>query len=199
MSLATGALGLGPKQAFEVARNRAIGTSPLLPALERYTGVLYDGLDVASLTHEQRAFAHEHVAIHSALFGLLAADDAIPAYRLSHDSRLPELSLRTLWRPAISSVLSAHAGLVLDLRSEAYATLGPAPAGSWYLRVVTENAAGRRVALSHFNKKAKGEFTRAVIAAGIDHPDVASLLEWAEGSGIRIEPGAPGEIDLVVG
>ncbi|NYF10354.1 hypothetical protein HDC94_001510 [Leifsonia sp. AK011] len=198
-SLATRALGLGPTQSFEVARNRAIGTSPLLPALERYTGVLYDGLDVTSLTPEQRAFAHEHVAIHSALFGMLAADDAIPAYRLSHDSRLPELSLRTLWRPAISSVLGSHDGLILDLRSEAYATLGPAPAGSWYLRVVTQNSAGRRVALSHFNKKAKGEFTRAVIVAGIDHPDVASLFAWAESSGLRLEQGAPGEIDLVVG
>ena len=199
MSLATGALGLGPKQTFEIARNRAIGTSPLLPALERYTGVLYDGLDVASLTEEQRAFAHEHIAIHSALFGLLAADDAIPAYRLSHDSRLPELSLRTLWRPAISSVLESRGGLILDLRSEAYAALGPAPEGSWYLRVVSESSAGRRVALSHFNKKAKGEFTRAVIVAGIDHPDAASLLAWAESAGYRLEPGAPGEINLVVG
>ena len=198
-SLATGALGLGPKQAFEIARNRSIGSSPLLPAIERYTGVLYDGLDASGLTPEQRAFAQDHIAIHSALFGLLAADDPIPAYRLSHDSRLPELSLRTLWRPAISSLLESRGGLILDLRSEAYAALGPAPSGARYLRVVTENATGRRVALSHFNKKAKGEFTRAVIEAGIVHPDEASLFAWAERSGQRLEPGAPGEIDLVVG
>ena len=197
-SIATGALGLGPKQAFEVGRNRAISTSPLLPAIERYTGVLYDGLDAATLTPGQRAFSHQHLAIHSALFGLLAADDPIPAYRLSHNSRLPGVSLRTLWRPAISAELEAHEGFILDLRSEAYATLGPAPTGARYLRVVTENAADRRVALSHFNKKAKGEFTRAIIEAGLVHPDEGSLLAWANEAGHRLEPGAPGELDLVV-
>ena len=197
-SIATGALGLGPKQAFEVGRNRAISTSALLPAIERYTGVLYDGLDAATLTSDQRAFAHDHLAIHSALFGLLAPDDAIPAYRLSHNSRLPGLSLRTLWRPAISVALDAHEGFILDLRSEAYATLGPAPARSRYLRVVTEDASGRRVALSHFNKKAKGEFTRAIIDAGVVHPDENSLLRWAESAGHSLQPGAPGELDLVV-
>ena len=39
------ALKLGPKQAAEVDRNRAIRRSPTMPALERYTGVLYDALD----------------------------------------------------------------------------------------------------------------------------------------------------------
>jgi len=63
---------------------------------------------------------------------------------------------------------------------------------------VAEGANGRRAALSHFNKKAKGEFTRAVIRAGIDHPDLASLFDWAKKSGILLENGAPGEIDLVV-
>ena len=195
---ASAALKLGPQQAFEIDRNRSLGTSPLLAAIERYTGVLYDGLDTPTLTAGQRTFAGKHVAIHSALFGLLSADDLIPAYRLSHDSRLPELSLRTLWRPAITGVLESRGGVILDLRSEAYASLGPAPTGSSYLRVVSEGSGGRRVALSHFNKKAKGEFTRAVIEAGIEHPDAASLLAWAKTAGIRLEQGAPGEIDLVV-
>jgi cytoplasmic iron level regulating protein YaaA (DUF328/UPF0246 family) len=88
--------------------------------------------------------------------------------------------------------------LVLDLRSEAYVTLAPAPRRSWYLRVLSDDPTGRRVALSHFNKKSKGEFTRAIIAAGVDHPTVDSLLEWAAGSGWQLEPGAPGELDLVV-
>ena len=63
----------------------------------------------------------------------------------------------------MTGVLEAHPGLVLDLRSESYVALGPAAAAS-YLRVVSEGATGRRVALSHFNKHAKGMFTRAVIA-----------------------------------
>ena len=54
------------------------------------------------------------------------------------------------------------------------------------------------MALSHFNKKGKGEFTRAVIAAGIEHATLESLVAWAATAGIRLEAGAPGELDLVV-
>ena len=192
------ALALGPALRSEVDRNRAIRTSPTMPAIERFTGVLYDGLDAETLSVAERGFAAEHVLIHSALFGLLRAGDAIPAYRLSHDSRLPGLSLRKHWREAVSATLAAQPGLVVDLRSESYANLGPAPASATYLRVVSEGANGRRVALNHFNKKGKGEFARAVIAAGIDHGTVDELVAWAASAGIRLEAGAPGELELVV-
>jgi cytoplasmic iron level regulating protein YaaA (DUF328/UPF0246 family) len=192
------ALSLGPTQRFEVDRNRALGSSPVMPALERYTGVLYDALGAETLSAAEREFADQHLVIGSALFGLLRAGDPIPAYRLSHDSKLPDLSLRRHWKQGVTAALGQHDGLVLDLRSESYASLGPAPASALYLRVVSEDARGRRVALSHFNKHGKGEFTRAVITSGVNHEGVESLLEWAASSGIRLEPGAPGELDLVL-
>ena len=43
------ALGLSPNQDAEIARNAALWTAPTMPALHRYTGVLYDALDVRSL------------------------------------------------------------------------------------------------------------------------------------------------------
>ena len=196
----TEALGLGKTQRFEVDRNRALMSSPLLPAIDRYTGVVYDALAPESLDSAAREFAYEHLVIGSALFGLLRASDGIPAYRLSHDSRLPGLSLRRLWGEAVSAELEQRRGLVLDLRSEAYSALGPASRreGSYYLRVLAEGANGRRAALSHFNKKAKGEFTRAIVDAAIDHDSVESLLEWATRCGIQLEQGIEGELDLVV-
>jgi hypothetical protein len=57
---------------------------------------------------------------------------------------------------------------------------------------------GRRRALNHFNKKGKGEFVRLVLEAGIVHADVTSLLSWAVDAGVRLERGAPGELDLIV-
>jgi cytoplasmic iron level regulating protein YaaA (DUF328/UPF0246 family) len=203
LGAAATALRVGSTLGAAVARNRVILTSPVLPAIDRYEGVLYEGLDAATLTQEQRAFAGRHVAIASAAFGLTAALDPIPAYRLSHDSRLPGLSLGRLWRAPISAVLAATEGLLVDLRSEAYAGLGPLPQrpDAVFVRVVSEDGTGRRRALNHFNKMGKGEFVRRVIEAGIDHADVRSLLSWAAASGIRLEPGAPGataELDLVV-
>lgn len=176
------ALKLGPSQRFEVERNRAVRTSPVLPAIERYTGVLYDALDAPGMAPAARTFANEHIVIHSALFGLVRAGDRIPAYRLSYDSRLPDRPLRRLWASAVSAVLAEQSGLVLDLRSESYVQLGPAPE-AWYVRVV---APGGR-ALNHFNKHGKGAFVRAIADAGIDHPDAESLIAWARASGLALQ------------
>lgn len=194
------ALKLGASQHQELLRNRALGAAPTLPAMDRYTGVLYDGLAAATLPGEARAFAAEHLVIHSALFGLLGAADLIPSYRLSHDSRLPVKPLKLHWREPIARVLDGYDGLILDLRSEAYAALGPAPirAGSWFLRVVAEGSDGKKRALNHFNKKGKGEFARAIVLAGIDHPDADSLLSWASAAGFSLSYGAAGELELVV-
>lgn len=197
---AAAALKLGPTQARELERNAQLDIGPTMPALDRFDGVLYEGLDAPTLPMAARSFASSHLAVSSALFGLVGADDPIPAYRLSPDSRLPRTPLKPLWAAPVSGVLSAHPGLILDLRSEAYAALGPAPRReeSWYLRVVSEGEDGRRRALNHFNKKGKGELTRALLLAGIEHPDAASLLDWAATAGIRLEPGSPGELTLVV-
>ena len=194
------ALKLGASQQFEVTRNRQLRSSPTVPALERYTGVMYDALDAGTLSPAARAFAGGHVLIHSALFGLIGADDPIPAYRLSYDSKLPTLPLRKLWRESISAVLAASDCLILDLRSSGYVELGPAPTGprSVLLRVVSDSASGHRTALNHFNKKGKGEFVRALCEAALDHQSIESVLRWAQGDGIRLEHGAAGELDLVV-
>lgn len=200
LSTAAAMLRLGPASAAEAARNRVLATSPTMAAIDRYDGVLFDELDAPSLPPSARAFAAEHLAIASALFGLSGALDPIPAYRLSHDSRLPGATLKRIWREPLSGLLGARSGLVLDLRSEGYAALGPIPArdDAVFVRVRGEDASGRVRALNHFNKKGKGAFARRVLLAGIAHPDVSSLLDWAAAEGIRLERGAPGELDLVV-
>jgi cytoplasmic iron level regulating protein YaaA (DUF328/UPF0246 family) len=192
------ALHLGPTQRFEVDRNRSVSSSPTLPAIERYTGVLYDAIDVHTLDSAARRFLGEHLAIHSALFGMIGANDPIPAYRFSHDSRIPGSSLVKIWRADNAAVLARQQGLVLDLRSESYVHLGPAGDGSYFLRVVTEDGAGTKRALNHFNKHGKGELVRLLAAAGHDFAAVDELLGWARAAGVRLERGAPGELDLVV-
>ncbi|MET0726320.1 MAG: peroxide stress protein YaaA [Leifsonia sp.] len=196
------ALKLGPTQRAEVERNRLLTRSATMPVIDRYTGVVYDAIDAPSLTEQERAFAHRHVVVHSALLGPVAALDDVPAYRLSHDSRLPELSLKKHWGDAIGRQLARVDGLILDLRSEGYAALGPAPRrdGSVYLRVLTEGSDGRRRALNHFNKKAKGEFTRSLVRAGEIFPSVDALLDWAPEAGWRLAriDDRPGELALIV-
>jgi uncharacterized protein len=198
------ALKLGPRQAGEVDRNRKLAVAATMPALDRYTGVLYDALDAPSLDPAARAYAAEHVAVHSALFGLVGAADPIPAYRLSHDSRLPGLRLKAHWREPIRSALTARSGLVVDLRSEGYVESGPAPsrADSVFLRVVALDEGGRRRALNHFNKRAKGLFTRALLRTRPELETREDLMAWAAAEGFRLElgasrPASPVELELV--
>lgn len=196
----TVALKLGKTQRFEVERNRALMSSPVMPAIERYTGVIYDALDAGTLSSEAREFAAHRLVIGSALFGLLRANDAIPAYRLSHSSRLPGISLGAHWRDGVSTELAQRPGLILDLRSEAYADLGRAPQrrDSLYLRVLSQGSDGRRTALSHFNKHAKGEFARKVLESATVHENADSLIRWAAANNTTLEHGAEGELNLVV-
>ena len=198
VAASTSALGLGPTQRFEIDRNRAVSVSPTMPAIERYTGVLYDAIDVGSLGVEERAYLRDHVVIHSALFGLMRADDPVPAYRFSHDTRLSGASLLKLWRDANSGVLAEERGLVLDLRSESYVHLGPGPEGSHFVRVVTDDGGGTKRALNHFNKHGKGELVRALVQSGADFSDPGQLVVWGAERNIRLEFSSNGEILLVV-
>lgn len=191
------ALKLGPKQAAEVDRNRELTSSPTMPALLRYTGVLYDALDAESLSDTEWAFAGSHVAVQSALFGPVRATDLIPAYRLSFDSRLSP-TLKKRWSALGAVALAAHPGLLLDLRSEGYAALAPLPdrEGAHYVRVLARDEGGHVRALNHFNKQAKGLLTRAILAAGVAFETMEELLDWAAGEGYELVCASDGSRDL---
>jgi len=185
------ALKLGVKQHHEVAKNRVLESSELLPAVDRYTGVLYDALDAESLSAAARERLGRSVVIHSAVLGPVGALDAIPDYRLSHDSRLPGVRLKALWADAAAAALAQEGGLVLDARSQGYAALGPAPHGV-FLEVVAEGPDGRRRALNHFNKHAKGELARAYALSGETPQNLTELIEWGAAHGFRFESDATG-------
>ena len=186
------ALDLGPGQRHEVARNAELLSSPTLPALRRYTGVLFDALDVRTLTPRARG----RLAVGSALFGLLRSQDPVPAYRLSAGSTLPGLGgLRTLWRPVLTPALAAVDELVVDLRSGAYSALGPAP-GAVTATVLTEQPDGSRTVVSHFNKAHKGLLARALASSRAEPHDAAGVARVAARAGLRVE--LVGDREIVV-
>ena len=192
------ALGLSPKQDDEIARNAVLWTSPTLPALQRYTGVLYDALDVRGMTTAQRARAAARLWVGSALFGVVRGDDPIPAYRLSAGSALPGLpTLRSFWKPALSPVLAGVDDLVVDLRSESYAALAPVP-GAVTVEVLSERPDGRRSVVSHFNKAHKGRVAR-LLATTTGEPDTPVRLRGLlRRAGLHVEHDGGTALTLVV-
>ncbi|GAA1842509.1 YaaA family protein [Microbacterium koreense] len=190
-------LKLSERQRGEVEVNAALRSTPTMPAIDRYTGVLFDAMDAASLDTRARQWLGRSVLIHSAPFGPVGALDRIPAYRLGASASLPGLpSLRALWADAVTAAFAqTRWTFTLDLRSEAYVALGPLPAemSSAYVRVVADGPDGPR-ALNHFNKHAKGVLVRRLAE---DRPRIGSLeafIRWAESRGIAARPGAAGEV-----
>ncbi len=193
------ALGLSPSQDAEIERNAALRRAPTLPALHRYTGVLFDALDADSLRGAEASRARARLAIGSALFGLLRADDPVPAYRLSATSKLPgKPTLASRWRPLLEPVLAELAAgeLVVDLRSGSYAALGRVP-GAIDVDVIAERSDGRRSVITHFNKAHKGRLARALAATRSEPDDAASVAAVARRAGMRVER-AGDELTVVV-
>lgn len=190
------ALGLGKGADAEIARNATLRTSPTRPALDRYTGVLYDALDARSFTKVQRTKANARLAIGSALFGAVRATDPIPAYRLSGGSKLPGLpTLSAVWRDALPDALHAEAAgeLVIDLRSGTYQQLGRVP-DAITANVLTEHPDGSRTVVSHFNKHHKGLLARALILTRADPTDIRAVARIATKSGLKTEIASPTEL-----
>lgn len=195
-------LRLSMRQTGDVAANAALRDAPTMPAVDRYTGVLYDALDAPSLDSAARRWLGRRVLIHSAPLGPVGALDPIPAYRLAASTSLPGLPpARRVWADAVTEALArAGASFILDLRSEAYTALGPVPAAtaSAYVRVVSERADGAVRALNHFNKHAKGALVRRLAQ---DRPRISScaaFVRWADAAGLRVREGSAGELELVV-
>jgi cytoplasmic iron level regulating protein YaaA (DUF328/UPF0246 family) len=183
------ALGISASQDAEIQRNAALRSAPTLPAISRYTGVLYDALDIGSVRGAAVARARGRLAVGSALFGLLLADDLVPAYRLSATSKLPgQTTLAALWRPLLEPVLAQIASneLVVDLRSGSYAALGRLP-GAVKVDVLAQHSDGRRTVVSHFNKAHKGRLARALATTRSEPDDAAQVASVARRAGMRVE------------
>ena len=175
-------LSISIRQDEELERNRRLLSAPTAPAGEIYSGVLYDALDLGTLGARARGRAAKDLAIASALFGLVRVNDHIPAYRLSADTVLPGVGrLSAAWRDVVSVALveAAGRGIVIDMRSSAYVSLGPVPAAladrTAVIRVLQDRG-GRRV-----------ERIRRVFRAGPDD---------AVGSGDRAKGFVHGEVGI---
>lgn len=88
--------------------NMQLVGAPCLPAWQRYTGVVWDHLDLASLTATQRNAFVKRIIVPSGLLGLVRADDPVPDYRLKMGARLaPFGTMSKFWNETITDALVA--------------------------------------------------------------------------------------------
>ena len=206
---AAAVLGLGPTQADELARNALLRSAPARLASQLYAGVLYEALDFETLTPAAKSMLRRTALIFSGLWGAVRFGDRIPAYRCSIGVVLPELGgLAAYWRARMSATLTAAAagGLVVDLRSGAYAAMWTPPVNSATIRVLHERVVDgvpRRGVVSHFNKATKGRIVRDLAKAGARPKTVRQLVSALRDLKYVVEaptlgPSQPVQLDVVV-
>ena len=181
----------GKALAAATSANRAVADAPTLPAIERYTGVLYDALDYPSLPAAQRKRLDRTVLIFSGLWGLVAPADPIPDYKLKMGVKLPILGkLSTWWREPLTEALTERAGRgpVWNLlpNEHAAAWSGSESLTQYSVLFLEPKTDGSLAAVSHQNKFLKGALVRFLAA----NPKVApkDLRTWKHPSGYRYDP-----------
>jgi cytoplasmic iron level regulating protein YaaA (DUF328/UPF0246 family) len=144
--------------------NTSLVGAVVLPAWERYTGVVWDHLDPVTLP----AAAHRQIVVVSALLGMVRADDPVPDYRLKMSVNLAPLGkLSTWWRESLSAELArtARRRFVVDLLPQEHRAA-----------LVFDGIEGVALTLvdptgkpgGHFAKAAKGELARTILTDGLD-------------------------------
>lgn len=178
------------------AANRALVGSPTLAAWQRYTGVVWDHLDLASMTAPARKSALSVIHVPSALTGLARADDPVPEYKLKMGSSIaPVGKLSRFWRDAVTGELARLAGgtVVVDLLPQEHAA-----AFDWsrvdnvvHLDLVSRN--GGTVG-GHNAKAAKGLLARHILdTVPVQAADRAAVRKAVAafrnaGYGARVQP-----------
>ncbi|MGW0902156.1 peroxide stress protein YaaA [Streptomyces sp. NPDC002853] len=207
-------LGLSEGLRGEVAKNAELRTAGARPAGEIYTGVLYDALGLATLDAAAKRRAARSLLVFSGLWGAVGVTDRIPSYRCSMGVKLPGLgALGAYWRTPMASAMpeAAGDGLVLDLRSSAYAAAWK-PKGEVADRTATVrvlhaqmvDGVEKRSVVSHFNKATKGRIVRSLLETGTQPKNPAELVEALRDLGHVVEAEAPSKagkawaLDVVV-
>jgi cytoplasmic iron level regulating protein YaaA (DUF328/UPF0246 family) len=168
------------------------------PALLAFNGDVYEGLNAASLSLKDLAWAQDHLRILSGLYGVLRPLDRLQAYRLEMGTRLANprgKDLYAFWGHRITDVLndlllaqsktSKRAAVLLNLASEEYfksvrckpmaATTsepgGPGLQAEVVSPVFEDEKNGAFKIVSFYAKRARGLMARYVIDHRIDAPD----------------------------
>lgn len=154
------------------------------PAIDAFIGDIYSGLQVASLTADDRAYANRHLLILSGLYGGLRALDSVSPYRLEMGYRLPDGRYRNLykfWGDKLAKLLPFETAAIVNLSAVEYTKAllpyAPQPVVTPKFLTISPKTGEPTFIVVHA-KIARGAFARWMIVNRVD--DVARLREFDE-------------------
>jgi len=138
-----------------ILANKNILTSKTLPAIERYSGVIYNAIDYKSLNAAAQTKFDQTVRIVSAAFGLVKPKDLIPDYKC----KINNFGLDKYWRSINGNKLKDC--FIIDLLPQAHKKAVEYAHGLEIEFHVTKN--GKKVPAGHAGKHIKGRFIRWLV------------------------------------
>ena len=154
-------------------QNQDIFNSPCAPAIERYTGVVYEHIEWATLSEKAKKYMEEYVFIFSGLFGMLTPMTPIPDYKL----KMNVLSLQHHWNPILSAALQDEKPIIDLLPQVHRKAYKPNKKNVTPVDFLIINK-GKKTAAGHFGKAVKGEFIRHMAENNVTSMDEFSGFEY---------------------
>ena len=151
--------------------NRSLIGAPALPASERYTGVVWDHLGLASLTAAQRKKALPRIIVPSGLLGVVIAADPVPDYRLKMGARFAPFrgTMAKWWRDAVSAAINSYARgcVVIDMLPAEHRTAYVSDPSVVKNHVIVDLVTPHGKAGGHDAKAAKGLLARHLLTSSM--------------------------------
>ena len=144
-------------------QNEDIFKSRCAPAINRYTGVVYQHLEWESLSKEAKEYMNKNILIFSGLFGMTTPSTLIPDYKL----KMNVLSLQYHWAPILTEALKDEE-LIFDLLPQVYRKAYSPNKNTIQIEFKVEGKGSTRSA-GHFGKAVKGKFIRFLSMNQIDN------------------------------
>jgi len=178
-----------------IATNGKLPAGPLMPAISRYSGVMFDFLDYGSMAKAEQVAFDQHAILFSGLWGLLRPTDLIPDYKLKMDASLPSLGkVSAFWKPLVSALLNPMLEdmIVWDLLPGAHRAAWDGKAGyaaRWQVKFVQRGERkGKPVykTVTHWSKALKGALVRFICEHSVTSPD--ALVDFTHPEGYVYQP-----------
>ena len=135
---------------------KKVETTKPTPAINVYSGVLYQALGWATLSPAARKRAASAVVIISAKYGAVRPDQLIESYKAKIDNNA--------MRDRVAAVLdTVKTPLIVDCRLSTYKTVWHSPVEKTVEVQVSTVVDGVRKVVTHMSKKTRGEIARLLL------------------------------------
>tara|TARA_Y100000996_G_C22554609_1_gene655049 strand:+ start:3517 stop:4215 length:699 start_codon:yes stop_codon:yes gene_type:complete len=153
-------------------QNQSIFKEKCVPAITRYTGVVYENIGWNNLSKEAKEYLANYVFIFSGLFGMLKPLTPIPDYKL----KMNVLSLQHHWRPILTEALNEE-DFIIDLLPQVHRK-AYTPNKNVFKVDFSVIKKGKRSAAGHFGKSVKGQFIKYLAENNIQSIDDFSGFQY---------------------